>query len=74
MITAMRIQKYIAKTFSSRTGSPMILKLGVQHLGPKLYQVYINGYPAMKLTYFTSRSYLLLMHLNVIFVKKLIFL
>ena len=34
----------------------MILKLGLQHLGLKLYKVYINDDPVMTLTYFTARS------------------
>ena len=34
----------------------MILKLGVKHLGMKLYKVYINHDPGMSLTYFTARS------------------
>ena len=38
MMAAMAI-----KFFFSRTESPMILKLGMQHLGLKLYKVYING-------------------------------
>ena len=34
----------------------MILKLGMQHRGLKLYKVYINGDPGLTLTYFTTRS------------------
>ena len=34
----------------------MILKLGMQHRGLKLYKVYINGDPGLTLTYFTARS------------------
>ena len=34
----------------------MILKLGMYHLGLKLYRVYINDDPELTLTYFTSRS------------------
>ena len=34
----------------------MILKLGMQHRGPKVYKVYINDDPGMTLTYFTPRS------------------
>ena len=34
----------------------MILKLGMQHRGLKLYKVYINGDPRLTLTYFTARS------------------
>ena len=40
----------------SRTGSPMILKLGMQHQRLKFYKVYINGDPGLTLTYFTARS------------------
>ena len=35
---------------------PMILKLGVQHQGLKVYKVYINDDPGLTLTYFTARS------------------
>ena len=42
--------------FCSRTGSLMILKLGMQHKGLKLYKVYINDEPGLTLTYFTARS------------------
>ena len=34
----------------------MILKLGMQHPGLKLYKVYINSDPGLTLTYFTARS------------------
>ena len=34
----------------------MIWKLGIQHLGPKTYKVYINDDPRLTLTYFTTRS------------------
>ena len=34
----------------------MILKLGMQHLGLKLYKVCINGDPGLTLTYFMARS------------------
>ena len=34
----------------------MILKFGLQHLGIKLYKVYINDDPGLTLTYFTARS------------------
>ena len=34
----------------------MILKLGMQHRGLKLYKVYINSDPELTLTYFTARS------------------
>ena len=34
----------------------MILKLGMQHRGPELYKICINGDPGLTLTYFTARS------------------
>ena len=34
----------------------MILKLGMQHQGLKLYKVYINDDPELTLTYFTTMS------------------
>ena len=34
----------------------MILKLGMQHLGLKLYIVYVNDDPGLTMTYFTARS------------------
>ena len=34
----------------------MILKLGMQHRGLKLYKLYINSDPGLTLTYFTARS------------------
>ena len=34
----------------------MILKLGMYHLGLKLYRVYINDDPGFTLTYFTAMS------------------
>ena len=37
----------------------MILKLGMQHRGLKLYTVYINDDPGLTLTYFTARSNLI---------------
>ena len=40
----------------SRTKSPMILKLGMQHLGLKLCKNFINAGPGLTLTYFTERS------------------
>ena len=39
-----------------KSGSPLILKLGMQHQGLKLYTVYINYDPGLTLTYFTARS------------------
>ena len=44
------------KIFFSRTGSPMILKLCMQHRGLKFYKVYINSDPGLTSTYFTARS------------------
>ena len=34
--------KKTSKIFFSRNGSPMILKLGMQHQGLKFYKVYMN--------------------------------
>ena len=34
----------------------MILKLGMYHLGLKLYKVHINDDPGLTLTYFMARS------------------
>ena len=34
----------------------MILKLGLQYQGLKLYKVYINDDPGLTLTYFTAMS------------------
>ena len=34
----------------------MILELGMQHLGLKLYVVNVNDDPGLTLTYFTARS------------------
>ena len=34
----------------------MILKLGVEHQGLKLYKVYINNDPRLTLIYLTARS------------------
>ena len=44
------------KLFFSGTGSPMILKFGIQDRGLKLYKVYISGDPGLTMTYFTARS------------------
>ena len=44
------------KIFSSITWSPMILKLGMQHRGLKLYKVYINNDPGLTLAYLTAMS------------------
>ena len=34
----------------------MILKLSMQHLGLKFYNVYMNNDPVLTFTYFTARS------------------
>ena len=47
--------KNLLKIFS-RSRSPMILKVGMQHQGLKLYEVYINDDPGLTMTYFTARS------------------
>ena len=44
------------KIFFSRTRSHMIYKLGMYHLGLKLYKMCINDDPGLTLTYFTARS------------------
>ena len=44
------------KIFSSRTRSPMILKLDMYHWGLKLYKVYINNDPGLTKTYLTANS------------------
>ena len=44
------------KTFSYKTYSPMIMKLGKEHYELKLYKVYINDDPELTLTYFTTMS------------------
>ena len=56
-MTKMATMPMYAKNKISRTGSHMILKLGMQHWGLKLYKYYINGGPELTLTYFTARSY-----------------
>ena len=43
-----------------RTGSPIILKLSLQHKVIKLYKIDINDDPGFTLTYFTARSNLVL--------------
>ena len=48
--------KNLQKIFFSRTGSSMILKLGMQHQGLTLCKVYINDDPRLTLTCFTTRS------------------
>ena len=42
------------KIFFSRTRRPMILNLGMKHLGEELYKVYINHDLGMTLTYFMA--------------------
>ena len=56
--TRLRPCPYIGKpsTIFSRSGSPMILKLGMLHQGLKLYKVYISDDPGLTLTYLTARS------------------
>ena len=44
------------KILFSRTGSPMISKLGMKHTGLKFYKVYINDDTGLTLTYFMTRS------------------
>ena len=48
--------KNFQKSFFSRMGNPMILKLGMQHQGLKLYKVYINDDPGLTSTYFMTIS------------------
>ena len=45
-----------SKIFFSRTGRPIITKLGMYHRGLLPIIVYINDDPGMTLTYFTARS------------------
>ena len=42
----------LLKKFCSRTKSPMILKLGMQHVGLKFHRIQINDDPGLPLTYF----------------------
>ena len=44
------------KIFFFRTRRPMILKLGMKHLGTEVYKICINHDTGMTLTYFTARS------------------
>ena len=44
-------RKNLKKNFFSRTGRPMILKLGMKHQGEELYKLCINHDPGMTLTY-----------------------
>ena len=55
-MTKMAAMAMNSKNFFFRTRRPMILKLGMKHLGMELYKVYINHDPGMTLTYFTARS------------------
>ena len=48
--------KKLKKTFFSRTGSPMSLKLSMQYQGLKLYKVCINDDLGLTMTYFMARS------------------
>ena len=41
-----------------RTKKSNILKLGIQHKGPKFYKVFVNDDPGLILTYFTTGSIL----------------
>ena len=51
--------KKTLKIFSSGTESPLILKLGMQQLGLKLYIVYINDAPGLTMTYDHSGNVLI---------------
>ena len=46
--------KKTLKIIFSRTRRPMILKLGMKHLGEELYKIYINHDLGMTLTYFMA--------------------
>ena len=48
--------KQPSKTFSYRTYSPMIMKLGMEQYVLKLYKVYINDNPELTLTHFKTMS------------------
>ena len=48
--------KNVVKIFFFRIRRPMILKLGMKHLGMEHYKVYINHDPGMTFTYFMARS------------------
>ena len=59
MVTKMAASLYMVKTlkiFFSRTGSHIMLKLGMQHQGLKLYKVCINGDLGLTLTNIMARS------------------
>ena len=55
-MAAMAINSKILKIFFFRTRRPMILKLGMKHLGMEVYKICINHDTGMTLTYFTARS------------------
>ena len=55
-MAAMAINRKKTLKIFSRTGRPMILKLGMKHQGEALYKVCINHDTRMTLTYFTARS------------------
>ena len=46
----------LQKSFSYRTNSPIIMKLGMNHYELKCYTAYINDDPDLTLTYFTTMS------------------
>ena len=48
--------KNFKKIFSSRTERSMTLKLGMQHLMLKYYQISSNDDPELTLTYYMARS------------------
>ena len=50
--------------FFSRTRGPMILKLGMQHLGLEFYNVYMNDDHELTLAYFTAWSNMVVDALN----------
>ena len=53
------------KTFKNLlTRSPIILKLGMNHWGLKVYKFYINDAPWLTLTYLTARANWVPVHLN----------
>ena len=55
-MAAMAINSKNVKKIFFRTRRPMILKLGMKHLGMELYKVFVNHDPGTTLTYFTARS------------------
>ena len=66
MVAMAKIQcsKNVKKIFFFRTRRPIILKLGVKHLGIELYKVYINLDPGMTLTNLTQGQLRSPMHWN----------